>query len=174
MSLLDTVQLILTLLNNEEYRRATICTQMKVNARDVMRRTGERVATLAARHSRAGGAGREPRRGRNASGWGRAARHEQATPSYVHGRAPRAARRTAPGSRGCRRATPGPHRGRKQRARHATNASRPRALGPSRDRARRAGRRGEPRPRAAPRPRQQGREGAGAGACGGTARIIPT
>jgi hypothetical protein len=44
MSLPDTVQLVLALLNNEEYRRATICTQMKVNARDVMHRTGERAS----------------------------------------------------------------------------------------------------------------------------------
>jgi hypothetical protein len=48
--------------------------------------------------------------------------------------------------------------------RRAANASRPRALGLSRGRARRAGHRGEPRPWATPRPRQQGREGAGAGA----------
>jgi hypothetical protein len=50
-----------------------------------------------------------------------------------------------------------------------------RALGPSRGRARRAGRRGEPRSRAAPWPRQQGREGAGAGAPrgGGRARAGP-
>jgi hypothetical protein len=40
----DTVQLVLALLNNEEYRRAIIGTQMKVNVRDVMRRTGERAS----------------------------------------------------------------------------------------------------------------------------------
>jgi hypothetical protein len=44
MSLPDTVQLVLALLNNEKYRRATICTQIKVNARDVMRRMGERAS----------------------------------------------------------------------------------------------------------------------------------
>jgi hypothetical protein len=144
MSLPDTVQLVLALLNNEEYRRATICTQMKVNARDVMRRKGERVATLAARHSRAGGAGREPRRaggtgreprrGRNVLGWGRSARHEQAMP--------RRATRTAS-------STPNRARQRGLRARHADAAPRtraasaprrgPRVLGPSRGRARRAG-----------------------------------
>jgi hypothetical protein len=49
MSFLDTVQLVLALLNNEEYRRATICTQMKVNARDVMCRTSERASCHASR-----------------------------------------------------------------------------------------------------------------------------
>jgi hypothetical protein len=46
MSLPDTIQLVLALLNNEEYHRAIICTQMKVNARDVMRRTGDRASEL--------------------------------------------------------------------------------------------------------------------------------
>jgi hypothetical protein len=49
VSLPDTVQLVLALLNNEEYRRATICTKLKVNVLDVKRCMGERAATLAAR-----------------------------------------------------------------------------------------------------------------------------
>jgi hypothetical protein len=44
MSFPDTVQLVLALLNNEEYHRATIFTQMKVNARDIMHHTGERAS----------------------------------------------------------------------------------------------------------------------------------
>jgi hypothetical protein len=49
MLLPDTVQLVLAFLNDEEYRHATIFTQMKVNACDVMRRTGERVSCHASR-----------------------------------------------------------------------------------------------------------------------------
>jgi hypothetical protein len=62
VSLPDTIQLVLAVLNDKEYRRATICTQRKMNERDVMRCTGER-ASCHASHAprRARGAGSEPR-----------------------------------------------------------------------------------------------------------------
>jgi hypothetical protein len=90
-------------------------------------RVSERVATLAARHSRAGaltashaapgrwpratpqrGAGRKPHRGPECVGLGpcRAPRAGRPVPSCAHGRAPRVARLTEPGSRSCGRATP--------------------------------------------------------------------
>jgi hypothetical protein len=80
-------------------------------------RVSERVATLAARHSRAGALtashaapGRWPQaaQGPECVGLGpcRAPRAGRPVPSCAHGRAPRAARLTEPGSRSCGRATP--------------------------------------------------------------------
>jgi hypothetical protein len=54
MSLPDTIQLALALLNGEGCRRATICTQRKVNMCGVMRHMGERASLHASRAHAAG------------------------------------------------------------------------------------------------------------------------
>jgi hypothetical protein len=118
-------------------------------------RASERVATLAARHSCVGvlavrHAGARTRRARAAP---RATSRSRRTELHARTRAVSSApnRARQQGLRACHigatprtRAASAPRRW----PRHAADASRPRALGPSRGRSLCAGRRGEPRPRA--------------------------